>query len=194
VATFEATMINFPYKMAFSPEQWQKGTNVMLEKKQGNFHVDKLCAILLFECNFNHNNKWLGWDAKYYAEDLDLIAREDYGSPKHHSANNQGLNKELTMDFLQQKKQLGILNLNVAKAFHSVASICLMQNGIPQEPLTCMFTIIQNMSHHIQTIYGDSELSFGGTLWAVLVQAICQGNGASPMMWALVRTLVLNML
>ena len=96
-------MINYPYETGFSPERCQRGMNVMLEKKQGNFCVDKLCAILLFECDFNHNNKRLSCDAKYYAEDLELIAKEQYGSRKHHVANDQGLNKELTTDALCQK-------------------------------------------------------------------------------------------
>ena len=60
--------------------------------------------------------------------------------------------------------------------------------------MICMFTTIQNMNHHIRTIYGDSELSFGGKLWAVPVQSIGQGNGAGPTMYALVSTPVLNML
>jgi hypothetical protein len=57
-----------------------------------------------------------------------------------------------------------------------------------------MFTTIQNMNHHIRTIYGDSELSFGGKLWIVPTQSIGQGNGAGPTMWALVSTPVLNLL
>jgi hypothetical protein len=56
---------------------------------------------------FNHNNKRLGRDVKYYAEDLELIAKEQHGSRKHHAANDQGLNKELTTDALCQKKTAG---------------------------------------------------------------------------------------
>jgi hypothetical protein len=171
----------------------------MLEKKAGNFRVDKLRAILLYEPDFNHNNKRLGRDAMYYAEDLKLLAKEQYGSRKHHSAADQGLNKELTTDLLRQKKQPGALNSNDAKAcydrmVHSVTSICLQQMGVPQEPLICMFTTIQNLNHHIRTIYGDSTISFGGKLWVVPVQSIGQGNGAGPTMWAIVSTPVLNML
>jgi hypothetical protein len=98
-----------------------------------------------------------------------------------------------------RKKQPGALVSNDAKAYydrivHSVASICLQANGIPDEPLICMLTTIQNMNHHIHTIFGDSELSFGGKLWVVPVQSIGQGNGAGPTMWALVSTPVLSLL
>ena len=57
-----------------------------------------------------------------------------------------------------------------------------------------MFTTIQNLKHHIRTVYGDSGIKFGGKLWVVPVQGIGQGNGAGPTMWALVSTPVLNML
>jgi hypothetical protein len=53
---------------------------------------------------------------------------------------------------------------------------------------------IQNMNHHIRTIYGNLKLSFGGKLWVVPTQSIGQGNGAGPTMWALVSTPVLNLL
>jgi len=32
----------------------------MLEKSPGNFNIKKLRIILLFEADFNANNKWLG--------------------------------------------------------------------------------------------------------------------------------------
>jgi len=33
----------------------------MLEKVAGNCAVKKLCIIMLFEVDFNNNNKWVGW-------------------------------------------------------------------------------------------------------------------------------------
>jgi len=35
--------------------------NVMLEKLAGNDNIEKIQIIMLFEADFNHNNKWLGW-------------------------------------------------------------------------------------------------------------------------------------
>ena len=57
VAEFEALMTSIPYETGISPDRWQHGTNVMLEKNTGNFRVDKLRAILLYEADFNQNNK-----------------------------------------------------------------------------------------------------------------------------------------
>jgi len=50
-------LLAIPMKMGFSYQRWRKGINVMLEKSLGNFQVNKLCIILLFEANFNQLNK-----------------------------------------------------------------------------------------------------------------------------------------
>ena len=47
-------MTNFPYATGYLPQRWHFGTDItMLEKKAGNFRVDKLRAILLYEADFN---------------------------------------------------------------------------------------------------------------------------------------------
>jgi hypothetical protein len=75
VKEFKAVMTSIPYETGISPERWQQGTDVMLEKQTGNFWVDKLRAILLYEADFNQNNKKLGRDMMYTAEDLRAIAQ-----------------------------------------------------------------------------------------------------------------------
>jgi hypothetical protein len=57
-----------------------------LRKKKGNFRVDKLRAILLYEANFNQNNKKLGRDMMYTAEQLQVVAKGQYGSRKNKAA------------------------------------------------------------------------------------------------------------
>jgi hypothetical protein len=52
LAEFHRTMAHIPYLSGYSPVRWQKGIDVMLEKKKGNFRVDKLRAILLYEAKF----------------------------------------------------------------------------------------------------------------------------------------------
>ena len=61
-------------------------------------------------------------------------------------------------------------------------------------PIICMLTTLQNMEHHIRTIYRDSTNGFSGMLWAVPWQGVGQGNGTGPQIWALASTPVLNML
>jgi len=60
ILIFNMTMADIPLKTGYSPDRWQEGLNMMLEKSLGNFNVKKLWIILLFEADFNANNKWIG--------------------------------------------------------------------------------------------------------------------------------------
>jgi hypothetical protein len=76
IAEFDRLVAHIPYITGYSPQRWQHGTNVMLQKKVGNIRVDTLRAILLYEADCNHNNKKLGRDTMYTAEMLKVIAKE----------------------------------------------------------------------------------------------------------------------
>ena len=102
----------------------------MIPKVTGNFNVEKLCAILLYEADFNHNNKKLGRDMMYTAEDLRLIAREQYGSRKFFVAIDHCLNKTLSCNIGRQTKRCFAICSNDAKScynriVHAVAKICM---------------------------------------------------------------------
>jgi len=60
ILLINAKLADIPLQTGFSPACWKKGLNVMLEKVAGNINVEKLRIILLFEADFNYNNKWLG--------------------------------------------------------------------------------------------------------------------------------------
>jgi len=48
----------------------------MIEKTMGDFNVEKLQIILLFEVDFNANNKGIGRVVMYQAEHKNLLADE----------------------------------------------------------------------------------------------------------------------
>jgi hypothetical protein len=53
--------------------------------------------------SFNKNNKKMGRDMMYFAEQRKILAKEQYGSRKHHQSIIAALlNKRLTMDLLRQ--------------------------------------------------------------------------------------------
>ena len=70
----------------------------MLQKKLDKFEVMTLHTILLYEPDFNQNNKKLGRDMMYNAEQLKTLAVEQFGSRKALSAVDHALNKVLTFD------------------------------------------------------------------------------------------------
>jgi hypothetical protein len=80
------------------------------------------------------------------------------------------------------------------RVVHSVASLAMQQQNVPESACICMFTTLQNLRHTIRTVYGDSSTEYGGTLWVVPVHSLGQGNGAGPTIWAVVSTPVLNLI
>jgi len=61
ILVINATLANIPICTSFTYDCWKKGVNMMIKKMCGNFNVEKLWIILLFEAGFNANNKWIGW-------------------------------------------------------------------------------------------------------------------------------------
>jgi len=94
----------------------EKIINIMIKKTNGNFNMGKLRIILLFEADFNANNKWIGHAVMFQAEQANLLAEEQYGSHKHKSAIYQCLNKNLFYDLIWFKQQTAVLCSNNAKS------------------------------------------------------------------------------
>ena len=73
-------MSNIPWATGFSPDRWQTGTNIMLEKKTGNFRTTKLRTILLYQADFNMTSKFTGRRVMKQAELYRTIPPEQYGT------------------------------------------------------------------------------------------------------------------
>jgi hypothetical protein len=76
-------------------------TDVAILKKAGVHDVEKMRTILLMNAEFNMNNKKLGREMMVNSELHREIAREEYGSRRHHQCILAALNKRLTMDNLR---------------------------------------------------------------------------------------------
>jgi hypothetical protein len=199
IANFEATMANIPLLSGYSPLRWKKVIDCMLLKREANYQVDKLRTIVLFDPEANQNFKFLGKAVMHHAEQYGQLAEEQYGSRKQKTAILHALNKRLSYDILRQTKTVGALCSNNAKScydciLHSVASLCLQRLGLPESAAVCIFTTLQNLEHTVRTVYGNSDHSYGGNIWAVPMQGIGQGNGTGPMLWAVVSTPVLKVM
>ena len=57
ITNFLARKITLIARGGCSPDRWGHGLQVMLEKVAGVALVNKLCAILLMEADFNYMNK-----------------------------------------------------------------------------------------------------------------------------------------
>jgi len=164
ILIINATMANIPLHTGFAYERWKKGMNVMIEKTTGDFNVEKLRIILLFEADFNANNKWIGCTVMFQAERSHLLANKQYGSHKHKLAIHQCLNKNLFYNLVCFKQQPAALCSNDAKSCYNcivllVAALCLCHLGASQQSVFSMLSTIHQMEHHIRTTYGSSSKS-----------------------------------
>jgi hypothetical protein len=129
------------------------------------------------------------------AESLGAIPKEQAGSRKHHRSVLSALNKVLTMDLLRLKRQSGALCSNDAKScydriVHWVAALSMRRLGLQIEPTLEMLKSIQQAWHYIATAYGESKQRYGGFRWPPL-QGVGQGNGAGPMIWAVISAVLI---
>jgi hypothetical protein len=198
--TIEWQMATYPLRSGYSPQRWQQGVEVMLLKQQNNFNIQKLRAILLFEADFNFNNKRIGRSLMWRAEDARWLAPEQYGSRKAYSAIDHCLNKQLSYDILRQYRQAGAICINDMKGcydriVHSVASICMQRWGMPMEPIRMMFYTLQHLKHFVRTAFGLSKSFFqANDVNQLAIQGIGQGNGAGPQVWAAISSVLLDIL
>ena len=195
---FDTTLRNLHYKHGFSPTHWQSITDVEILKKAGVYDIDKMRTITLMDAAYNMNNKQLGKDLMAHAEELGNIAREQYGSRKHHRSNTAATNKVLTMDLLRIRHQAGALCSNDAKScydriVHSIASLALKRQGAPPGAVHSLLLTLQQSSHKIRTGYGTSRQKYGKDRSPPL-QGAGQGNGVAPTTWAVISTVLIHMM
>ena len=60
IAVIHTALANIPFTSGYSPRRWQFGVNSILTKEPGNFKINRLRTILLYEADYNFNNKILG--------------------------------------------------------------------------------------------------------------------------------------
>jgi hypothetical protein len=66
--------------------------------------------------------------------------------------------------------------------------------GLPLEPVSSMFLMLQQSSHVISTAFGISHKSYGKGRKKIPLQGVGQGNGAGPAIWVVISTVIINMM
>jgi len=192
-------MANIPLFTSFTYDRWKKGLNVMIEKLTGDFNVEKLQIILLFEVDFNANNKWIGRAVMYQAKWENLLADEQFGSCKFKLAIHQCLNKQLFYNFVRFKHQPAALCSNDAKSCYNcitllAATLYLCGLSSSQPMVTSMITTLYEMEHHIWTTFGGLAISASQASWQAPIAGIGQGNGVGPHIWAAVSSPIIDIM
>ena len=138
----------------------------MILKSAGIFDIDRLRTIVLYEADFNHNNKFLGRSMMQHTVPRNRIAKEQYSIPGRKSIDH-ALNRRLIFDISRyQKMSIAMTSCDLKSCYDRVAHtpdlLVMLGYGIPMEPMFSMFHSIQYMQFITRTAYGDSEKTFGG--------------------------------
>ena len=189
-------MSSIPMSTGYSPKRWKTGTDVMLLKSPDVYLLEKLRTIVLYEADFNHENKRTGRDGMRLALDQEKIAEEQFSRPGR-SAQDNALSKRLAFDYFRLKKRpFGMAACDLKSCYdrvvHTAASLALQRVGVPVGRIKCMFETIQTLIHHIRTSFGRSNKSFGGMSlkYRKPPQGLGQGNGAGPTIWAILSSTI----
>ena len=185
-----------PMTSGYSPKRWQHGIDVMLLKAPEVYLLSKLRTIVLYEADFNHENKRLGRDAIQKALKTNMIAEEQFSRPGR-SAQDNALCKRLVFDYFRlRKRPFAMCACDLKSCYdrvvHTAASLALQRVGVPLPQIQCMFRTVQLLVHKIRTAFGLSKRSFGGE-WSRFIrppQGMGQGNGAGPTIWSILSSTV----
>ena len=133
------------------------------------------------------------------AEQFQQLAKEQYGSRKSHQAISQALNKRLTADIAMLCKISTIFCSQDAmscydRIAHAALAMGLRRQNLPETAIEMLITTIQKMVHRVRTVFGDSDLSYGGSEQTVSPQGIPQGNGMGPPGWGVISSPCLEVL
>ena len=74
-------LAEIPFRSGYSPYRWRNATNVMILKEAGVYDIEKLRTIVLYEADFNHNNKFFGRATMQHTVPNKRMAMEQYSVP-----------------------------------------------------------------------------------------------------------------
>jgi len=126
----------------------------MLKKVAGNCAVEKLRIIMLFEADFNNNNKWIGCVVMWNAEGCHEIAPEQYGSHNQKAVGTQCLNKRLFYDYIRVMHIPAALCSNDAKSCYNriillIVALCLCRLGVLVPAVVSMTKTLAQLRYHV---------------------------------------------
>ena len=195
---------DIPEITGYSPKRHKKCVDLMIMKKHMCFDIKKQRTLGILDTEFNQNNKRIGQDGIKNATKLNKIAKEQFAI-KNSAAAEQIVSKRAVLDHSCYQRKIICLTSSDLEAcydriIHTAASLALLRVGISHNKINSMFETIQKMTHRIRTLYGDSTITWGGDSltnlenWNNYPQGVLQGNACGPTIWALVSSIIFEIL
>jgi len=150
------------------PKRWGTGLTILLEKEVGNFHINKMRAICLFEADLNYLNQTVfAHHMTDRALEEDVIPAEQFA--KRGSQANHGLLASVLFADISRAMHIpaAIESVDLANCYdsvsHPIVSIALQSFNVNVPMVKMMLGVLQKMCWHLRTSFGRSPTSFGGT-------------------------------
>jgi len=160
-------------------------------------------TIWLQDAFFSITQRILAIRTYTQADQLGLLAIEDYGGRKGKSALMQAINIRLTMDLvLQSKINAVIRGIDYSNCFdrmaHAINIMKLRQIGHKKGPMICRFATVQNLEVTIRTAFRDVPIQGTTEIYVVPLdqpyQGSLQGGSDSMANWAVVSSHIIEMM
>jgi hypothetical protein len=148
------------------------------------------------EADFNSANKQVyGIRMLSKAQRHNLMQEEIY-SEQNKMADDGMLTKVLIYYiFRQTRRPAGIALVDANNCYnriaHAIISMVFQAFGVPLTAVEALLTTIQEIKFFLCMGFGDST-DFASSKFKIKTQGLCQGNGASPVGWAVVSICIIN--
>jgi hypothetical protein len=187
-----------PYRNGFAPALYKFITDFQILNKSGIYDVELMRTIQLMIAAFNMNNKKSGRDTMRHTEHLTLIPKEQVGLRKYCRSLLSVLEKVLCNDIIRQRRLAAIILSNDAKSCYDrivlwLAALALRRIGLHIGPTLEMLFTLQHAVHIVNTAFGDSTDTYGGSNFPPH-QGAWQGNGTGPTIWAVISAILLTIM
>jgi hypothetical protein len=180
------------------PENWSVGPQVMLEKIAGVCLVKKLCAIQLYEADFNCYNQFIFSKHAIQTLTKNGYIPEELLSQKGSTAKDAKFDKTLMANLSRQARRPMVVTLADATycndhANHIIMSfiwLVLTNGNIPA--IVAAMICLQTMKIFQRSGFGESKIFFGGPFYFPYIMGLSQGNRAAPPSWIQLSAVLVN--
>ena len=140
----------------------------MIHTKAQTFELYTQHTIGILDTEFNRNNGYIRQQKINNSINLGTISDEQFARPNRSSVEDI-ITKCCTLDHRHSTRwSFAITGYDLTSCYdriiHTAAALALLRIGISHTRIENMFSTIQKMIHRIRTIYGNSDISYGGEL------------------------------
>ena len=191
--------INLCLRHNLTLDRWKRVDTMMINKKPGNYRINKLRVIHLIESDFNLLCGIL-WSRRllWHADSLNLLGDSNAGFRRHRSSEEVHLFKHLIYGSLRLTRTDAFSFDNDAMAcFDRIvllgASLLGQSLGLPAAHCNVILNTLRDTRYHLKTRHGLSS-DYYSSIPGSTLHGPGQGSRSGPGMWALLSCTIIDLM